>query len=247
MIPPISSSTAGPTVVIELACADAAATAGAHGVLLGLDAADPSMPIVVGNTELRLGDREPGTDVDRDGAHRVYFSVDDLPAALRLLTRRGFPLTETGIAAVGEPTPLGVAGPSGIAPVPAGDITGMDHLVFMSDDRDRAVALFGGVFGLDFRLDQPIGDTARQLFFRADDLIVEVVTGTRSPDAPPMPAAATLWGVAWRAPDIEATHARLTAAGLDLSEIRVGRKKGTRIFTVRERSLGTRTVVIGPA
>ncbi|MGW9265602.1 VOC family protein, partial [Gordonia terrae] len=67
------------------------------------------------------------------------------------------------------------------------------------------------------------------------------------PPADPVPSSpVTLWGVAWRSIDVDATHARLTAAGLDLSEIRVGRKKGTRIFTVRHRELATRTVVIGP-
>ncbi|WP_168698198.1 VOC family protein [Gordonia paraffinivorans] len=272
MIPPISSSRPVPTVLVELACPNTADTARAHAALLGLpdgsSSGGDSFSVVIGNTELRLRE-SAGADTEGDAAfdaegdaafdtegdaafdaeHRVYFTVDDLAAARRLLIRRGFPVSDgqSDPGPVGEMTPLGIAEASGSEPIPVGDITGMDHLVFAGDDRDRAVALFGGVFGLDFRLDQPIGDAARQLFFRADDLIVEVVTGIRAADTPAPSAAASLWGVAWRAPDIEVTHARLSDVGLDVSEIRAGRKKGTRIFTVRERALGTRTVVIGPA
>lgn len=256
MIPPISSSRPAPTVLVELACPNTADTARAHAALLGLQgggsSGGASFSVVVGNTELRLRE-SAGAGAEGDAAfdaeHRVYFTVDDLAAARRLLIRRGFPVSDgqSDPGPMGEMTPLGIAEASGAEPIPVGDITGMDHLVFTGDDRDRAVALFGGVFGLDFRLDQPIGDAARQLFFRADDLIVEVVTGIRAADTPAPSAAASLWGIAWRAPDIEVTHTRLSDAGLDVSEIRAGRKKGTRIFTVRERALATRTVVIGPA
>ncbi|GAB87065.1 VOC family protein [Gordonia rubripertincta] len=236
-----------PTAIVELACADPALAARAHEILLGLSGApDPDSPgVVLGNTELRLrqGLVEEG---DADAGHRVYFTVDDVAPMHRLLTRRGFPVVESPLGVIGETTPLGITAREAVGEsAHAVDVTGMDHLVFNCDNRDRAVALFGGVFGLDFRLDQPIGDNARQLFFRAGDLIVEVVTAVTSTE-PPTAAATSLWGVAWRSTDVEATHARLRSGGLDLSEIRTGRKKGTRIFTVRERALGTRTVIIGP-
>ncbi|AZZ82253.1 VOC family protein [Gordonia alkanivorans] len=237
-----------PTAIVELACADPALAARTHASLLGLsgtpDADSPA--VVLGNTELRLR-QAPAGDADAEADHRVYFTADDLPAMHRLLVRRGFPVVESTLGVFGETAPLGVAAREAVGEsTHAGDVTGMDHLVFTCDNRDRAVALFGGVFGLDFRLDQPIGDNARQLFFRAADLIVEVVTAATSTE-PPTPAATSLWGVAWRSTDVEVTHARLSSAGLALSEIRTGRKKGTRIFTVRERALGTRTVIIGPA
>ena len=238
-----------PTAIVELACADPALTARTHETLLDLTGAPgadgyPEV-LVLGNTELRLRPSTPDGDAEAD--HRVYFTVGDVPAMQRLLTRRGFPVVESAVGVIGEMTPLGVAARESAGESrPAGDVTGMDHLVFTCDNRDRAVALFGGVFGLDFRLDQPIGDNTRQLFFRAGDLIVEVVTAVTSTE-PPTPAATSLWGVAWRTTDIQATHARLSEAGLDLSEIRTGRTKGTSIFTVRERALGTRTVIIGPA
>ena len=166
-----------PTAIVELACADPALTARTHETLLDLTGAPgadgyPEV-LVLGNTALRLRPSTPDGDAEAD--HRVYFTVGDVPAMQRLLTRRGFPVVESAVGVIGEMTPLGVAARESAGESrPAGDVTGMDHLVFTCDNRDRAVALFGGVFGLDFRLDQPIGDNTRQLFFRAGDLIVEV-------------------------------------------------------------------------
>ncbi|KAF0969918.1 MULTISPECIES: VOC family protein [Gordonia] len=246
MIPPNPP----PTAIVELSCTDPELAGRTHETLLGLTGTSGGVghpeALAIGNTRLRLR-QASAVDDGPDAGHRVYFTVDDVPAMQRLLTRRGFPVVESAVGVIGETTPLGVAAREPAAESgPAGDVTGMDHLVFTCDNRDRAVALFGGVFDLDFRLDQPIGDNARQLFFRAGDLIVEVVTAVASTE-PPTPAVTSLWGVAWRSIDVEATHARLSAAGLDLSEIRTGRKRGTSIFTVRERALGTRTVIIGPA
>lgn len=207
-------------VEIDLATSDVDATCAAYLRLLGRATGDA---LVFGNGSLR---------VRAGGDHRVSFGVDDLIAAQRLMGRRGLDPGE----------PVGVSSGVGSRPTPHSDLDAIDHLVFTAPTRDRALALFGATLGLDFRLDRAIGGDARQLFFRATDLVVEVVVG---PD--PQPAAqCVLWGLAWSAPDIEATHHRLTAAGMPVSEIRVGRKPGTRVFTVREPELATRTVVIGP-
>jgi hypothetical protein len=48
-------------------------------------------------------------------------------------------------------------------------------------------------------------------------------------------------GLAWRTPDADAARERLAAAGFDVSDVRVGRKPGTRVLTVRT------GVVAGPA
>jgi hypothetical protein len=44
--------------------------------------------------------------------------------------------------------------------------------------------------------------------------------------------------------DIDATRARLAAAGLDVSEVRAGRKPGTRVMTVRDGTCGVRTLML---
>ena len=53
-----------------------------------------------------------------------------------------------------------------------------------------------------------------------------------------------LWGLSWRVADIDATRTRLLAAGLDVTEVRNGRKPGTRIMTVRSGTCGIQTVLL---
>lgn len=234
----------GPHALVDLASDDPSSTAATHERLLGREVgagADGRRAVAVGNVVLSLRARS-----DESDTHDVYFTVDDVSATRRLLDRRGHPLADSALGALGETSAVGIAARPDPVADPGSDLIGLDHLVFTCDNRDAAVALFAGTFDLDFRLDQPIGQDARQLFFRRGDLIVEVVAAPRPPADPVPSSPVTLWGVAWRSTDVDATHARLTAAGLDLSEIRVGRKKGTRIFTVRHRELATRTVVIGP-
>jgi catechol 2,3-dioxygenase-like lactoylglutathione lyase family enzyme len=56
-----------------------------------------------------------------------------------------------------------------------------------------------------------------------------------------------LRGICWRVADIDATHARLTAAGVDVSEVRTGRKPGTRVMTVRNGTCGVPTLLVQPS
>jgi catechol 2,3-dioxygenase-like lactoylglutathione lyase family enzyme len=125
--------------------------------------------------------------------------------------------------------------PSGPAPV-----TGLDHVVISTTDSERAAALYGARLGLDMALDRSHPDWGRLMFFRCGDLIVEVVH-RRGAEAT---AQDSLWGLSWRVDDIDATRARLLAAGLDISEVRTGRKPGTRIATVRNGSCGVPTVLL---
>jgi hypothetical protein len=85
---------------------------------------------------------------------------------------------------------------------------------------------------------------ARLMFFRAGDLIVEIVHNLSHE---PSDAPDKLWGLSWRAANIEAANARLKSSGFDVSEIRPGRKPGTRVFTVRSSTLGVPTLIIEPA
>jgi hypothetical protein len=44
--------------------------------------------------------------------------------------------------------------------------------------------------------------------------------------------------------DIDAAHARMSQAGLDVSELRTGRKPGTRVFSVRQGTCGVPTLIL---
>ncbi|AZG44449.1 VOC family protein [Gordonia insulae] len=209
-------------VVVDLATAAGEDTEVAYARFLGRP---PTTTVSVGNGSLRW-------HAESGGAHRVQFGVADLPGATQLLRRRGLS-PEEPVAVTDDPRATVMA---------HADIPAIDHLVFTAPNRDHALALFGSTLDLDFRLDRAIGDGARQLFFRAQDLVVEVVTGAESVTGG-LPRCA-LWGVAWLSVDADVTHRRLTDSGVATSGIRTGRKPGTRVFTVHDRALATRTVVI---
>jgi catechol 2,3-dioxygenase-like lactoylglutathione lyase family enzyme len=123
----------------------------------------------------------------------------------------------------------------------AAPILGLDHIVVSTEDPERAAALYGARLGLDMALDRSHQDWGRLMFFRCGDLIVEVV---HRPVAGGDKAHDKLWGLSWRVADIDATRARLVAAGLDLSEVRTGRKPGTRVMSVRNGTCGIHTLLL---
>ena len=116
-------------------------------------------------------------------------------------------------------------------------ITALDHVVAISSDLDRTVAALQGA-GLDLRRvrEEPTPAGApRQAFFRLGAEILEVV------QAPPEAIERTggdrpafFWGLAFVAPDLDATVAQL---GEYASEIRDAVQPGRRIATLR-RSAG---------
>ena len=133
--------------------------------------------------------------------------------------------------------------PLSVRSAPAG-IMAMDHVVISTADPEGAAALYGARLGLDMALDRSHPDWGRLMFFRCGDLIVEV---THKPGKAAETAPDRLRGICWRVADIDATHARLVADGLDVSEIRTGRKPGTRVMTVRKGTCGVPTLLVQPS
>jgi len=120
-------------------------------------------------------------------------------------------------------------------------VTAMDHVVVATADPERAAALYGARLGLDMALDRSHPDWGQLMFFRCGDLIVEVV---HRPGKDTDAVRDRLWGLSWRVADADATRARLTTAGLDVSEVRTGRKPGTRVLTVRSGACGIPTLLV---
>lgn len=137
--------------------------------------------------------------------------------------------------------------PLSVRTTPA-SITAMDHVVVSTADPERAAALYGARLGLDMALDRSHPEWGRLMFFRCGDLVVEVThrpakeSSKAETDAPDR-----LRGICWRVADIDATRARLVAAGVDVSEIRTGRKPGTRVMTVRNGTCGVPTLLVQPS
>jgi catechol 2,3-dioxygenase-like lactoylglutathione lyase family enzyme len=126
-------------------------------------------------------------------------------------------------------------------PVSAAPVTGLDHVVVSTEDSERAAALYGARLGLDMALDRTHQDWGQLMFFRCGDLIVEVV---RRPVAGGDINRDKLWGLSWRVDDLDAARARLIEARIEVSEVRVGRKPGTRVMSVRSRTCGVQTLLL---
>ncbi len=212
----------------------------AHARVLGLDPAVAG-PFAVGGTSVYVG---LGDRVDKPG---LLLGVPDVAEAARVAIRRGIELGAEADGArhlVVHGLTLGYAGPEVLARGPAvgepPEIDAVDHIVLTSPNRDRTLATFCARLGFDVRLDrvQPWG--VHQLFLRRGAMLVEVVV---QDDADPGGDDA-LWGVAWRTTDIDRTYARLTSAGVVVSEVRRGHKPGTRVATVKDPALGIPTIVI---
>ncbi|WP_213736527.1 VOC family protein [Bradyrhizobium sp. dw_411] len=127
-------------------------------------------------------------------------------------------------------------------PSAAAPITALDHVVISTGDPERAAALYGARLGLDMALDRSHSDWGQLMFFRCGDLIVEIVH--RPGDQPVDKTRDRLWGLSWRIADIDATRARLLSAGVDVSDVRAGRKPGTRVLTVRSGTCGIPTLLV---
>jgi catechol 2,3-dioxygenase-like lactoylglutathione lyase family enzyme len=128
------------------------------------------------------------------------------------------------------------------APSAAASITALDHVVISTGDPERAAALYGARLGLDMALDRSHPDWGQLMFFRCGDLIVEIVH--RPNDQALDETRDNLWGLSWRVDDIYATRARLLSAGVDVSDVRTGRKPGTRVLTVRNGTCGIPTLLV---
>jgi catechol 2,3-dioxygenase-like lactoylglutathione lyase family enzyme len=205
-----------------------------------------------------------------DAIWGLGFSVPDLAEATRLYERRGLaflPLHTTRtknaqgveraweIATMKRKSANGVAlflvenkpgatrWPASTATVPEIEAVGdLDHIVIQTGDIERAVALYGGRLGLDLRLDRTNEQWgARQLFFRCGSQVVEIGANLKSP---PSDAKDRFGGLAWRVRAPDAARARITAAGIDVSELRKGRKPGTQVFTVRSGTGGVPTLML---
>jgi len=136
--------------------------------------------------------------------------------------------------------------PLSVRTTPA-SIIAMDHVVVSTADPERAAALYGARLGLDMALDRSHPEWGRLMFFRCGDLVVEVTHRPGKENKAETDAPDRLRGICWRVTDIDATRARLVAAGVDVSEIRTGRKPGTRVMTVRNGTCGVPTLLVQPS
>ncbi len=147
----------------------------------------------------------------------------------------------------GLPTVRSDRPPPGKHPAHFNGVTGLDHVVAVTPALDRTVAALKGA-GLDLRhiREEPTPAGApRQAFFRLGAVVLEVVQ--EPPEAIERGGsdrAAFFWGLAFVAPDLEATVASL---GSLVSEPRQAVQPGRRIATMRRSAgLGLPVALITP-
>ena len=207
-----------------------------------------------------------------EGPYAIAFGTDDAAACAAALRARGLapsdPIEATGrdltsgaerrwhLVMLSRKDTRGVrlfaiehrSPPEGlplVAPAqPAAAVHGVDHVVIMTTDAERACALYRDQLGLRLAFDRTFeGRGVRLMFFRIGGVTVELA----APLAGPTGSDDRFWGVSWRVTDLDAAHARLVAAGFDVSEVRPGHKSGTRVCTVRRETHGVATLVLEPA
>jgi catechol 2,3-dioxygenase-like lactoylglutathione lyase family enzyme len=216
-------------------------SAGVYETLLGRRATGGRLR--TGNVGLAFVDGAPGLQ-------SMAFATDDVAKAATLLERRAVAATREGnaVALTGHGVEIRLAATAGDAPSPfTGDeaacVSVLDHVVVRTPNPERAIAFYAGRLGLDLRLDRSNPQWgARQLFFRCGDVVVEIVHDLKKgvSEAPDQ-----LWGLAWRVPEIGRAHVRLKAAGLDVTEPRDGRRPGSQVFSVKNKTCCVPTLVIG--
>jgi catechol 2,3-dioxygenase-like lactoylglutathione lyase family enzyme len=176
---------------------------------------------------LEASDPLPGHGVDEQtGAERRWHNIFWDPAAAR------------GIFSFCIQHELGSVLPEA-TPLAQGEIAGVDHVVVNTRCAEAAKTFYGEQLGIRLALEQNVPEWGgTQLFFRASSMSVEVIASEKAAEQD------ELWGLALKTDNIEATHARLSEQGVEISKIRDGRKPGTRVCTAKSHTLGVPTLLI---
>jgi catechol 2,3-dioxygenase-like lactoylglutathione lyase family enzyme len=129
----------------------------------------------------------------------------------------------------------------------------LDHAVVQTRDSDATRSLYGDGLGLRLALERDFPKWGSRLqFFRVGGVTIEVAASYGEDNTSESVAADAplgrdrLWGLCWRVPDAVAAQTRMQAAGFDVSQLRDGRKPGTRVFSVRAGTCGVPTLVLEP-
>jgi len=176
---------------------------------------------------LEASDPLPGHGVDeQSGAERRWHNIFWDPAAARGIF--SFCIEHEAGSVLSEATPLA-----------HGEIAGVDHVVVKTQSAEAAKTFYGEQLGIRLALEQDVPEWGgTQLFFRASSMSIEVIASEKASEQD------ELWGLALKTDDIEATHTRLSEQGVEISDIRDGRKAGTRVCTAKSHTLGVPTLLI---
>ena len=116
----------------------------------------------------------------------------------------------------------------------------LDHVVIHTNDPVGLISLYRDTYGIRLALDQTVEKWGgRMLFFRLNHTTLEVIS--KEDDKEP---ADSFWGLAWIVKDIKATYNRLISEGLEVTEVKDGRKPNTLVATVKSHTCNIPTLLI---
>ena len=196
------------------------------GLVVGTESA-PDFIKHARDNGLAASDPIPGHGVDEiSGAVRHWHNIFWDPAAAR------------GVFSFCIEHDAGSSLPEAI-PTSEGPITAVDHVVVRTRSADAAKRFYGDQLGIRLALEQDVPDWGgTQLFFRASSMSIEVIASEKAPEED------DLWGLALKTASLDTTHQRLVNEGIDVSEVREGRKPGTRVCTIKSHALEVPTLLI---
>ena len=179
---------------------------------------------------LKISDPQAGHGVDNNGATRHWRTMFWPREAARGLF--GFCIEHADMDA------LPMAQIAATAPQQS-HCTAVDHVVLQTRNGAAAKNFYGEQLGIRLALQQSRPEWGGEmLFFRCNQMSLEVIANDKA--AP----QDNWWGLALKTDDIEATAHRLKAAGIAASPVRQGRKKNTKVMTVKSHCLNVPTLII---
>ena len=117
----------------------------------------------------------------------------------------------------------------------------LDHIVINSNDPDGLIELYRDTYGIRLALDQYVEKWGgRMLFFRTNQTTIEAIGINNDTDKPIDKA----WGLAWTTKDIKKMHARLVSEGVEISDVKDGRKPKTLVATIKSHTCNVPTLLI---
>ena len=116
----------------------------------------------------------------------------------------------------------------------------LDHVVINTNDPDGLISLYRDKYGIRLALDQTVEEWGgRMLFFRLNHTTIEVIGKQNGKDSKD-----SLWGLAWVVQDIKDTHKRLLSEGVEVTEVKKGRKLNTLVVTVKSHTCNIPTLLV---
>lgn len=192
-------------------------------------AADQALATLLGGRELNNTDIlfEPRGSEQRSRVTALSLHTD---VDLSTLDTRGLSVS----SANAHPKPL-------VEPDIEYGVHAVDHVVLMTTDADACIHLFNEQIGMRLALDKTVEKWGgRMLFFREGGLTLEVIQRFDKP-----PKHDKFWGVAFNCKDLDRTVSDLSQRGLDVGEVRDGRKPGTIVANITLPDISVPCLLIG--